>query len=224
MGGPRSMLFRNHTHSIDLVIFLADSEPLWVWSELEPGFEDYGIEYAGDGGNDPATEPGGNYYIVYRQWRPRIPDRVQGHGRPRHGGDADRQRTAASSSTSRGSASIRSSTRTSGPSPASRRSGRSRPSGRSPGCRPGLQDLIDSIDEGRPTVQPARAARPTVALIQAILMSQARGNVKVMLEELARVHDAGALVADHSSRGTAPCVSPRSAVPMGHPTIRCGHR
>ena len=90
MGGPRSMLFRNHTHAIDLVNFLADSEPLWVWSELEPGFEDYGIAYAGDGGNDPATEPGGNYYIAYRQRRPRVPDRVQGHGRARHGRDADR--------------------------------------------------------------------------------------------------------------------------------------
>ena len=65
MGGPRSMLFRNHTHAIDLVGFFVDSEPLWVWSELEPGFEHYGIAYAGDGGNDPATEPGGNYYIAY---------------------------------------------------------------------------------------------------------------------------------------------------------------
>ena len=36
MGGPRSMLFRNHTHAIDLVNFLADSEPVWVWAELEP--------------------------------------------------------------------------------------------------------------------------------------------------------------------------------------------
>ena len=37
MGGPRSMLFRNHTHSLDLVNFLADSEPVWVWADFEPG-------------------------------------------------------------------------------------------------------------------------------------------------------------------------------------------
>ena len=65
MGGPRSMLFRNHTHGIDIVNFLADSPAAWVWAELERGFEDYGTAYAGDGGNDPATEPGANYYIAY---------------------------------------------------------------------------------------------------------------------------------------------------------------
>ena len=36
-----------------------------MWAEFEPGFEDYGMEYAGDGGNDPATEPGGNYYVAF---------------------------------------------------------------------------------------------------------------------------------------------------------------
>ena len=65
MGGPRSMLFRNHTHGIDIVNYLADSPAVWVWAELERGFEDYGTAYAGDGGNDPATEPGANYYIAY---------------------------------------------------------------------------------------------------------------------------------------------------------------
>ena len=65
MGGPRSMLFRNHTHGIDIVNYLADSPAAWVWAELERGFEDYGTAYAGDGGNDPATEPGANYYIAY---------------------------------------------------------------------------------------------------------------------------------------------------------------
>ena len=65
MGGPRSMLFRNHTHGIDIVNYLADSPAVWVWAELERGFENYGTAYAGDGGNDPATEPGANYYIAY---------------------------------------------------------------------------------------------------------------------------------------------------------------
>ena len=52
----------------------------------------------------------------------------------------------------------------------------------------GLQDVVDSLDTGRPPSSPPESARMTVALIQAILMSQARGNVKVMLEELAPVN------------------------------------
>jgi hypothetical protein len=51
----------------------------------------------------------------------------------------------------------------------------------------GLQDVIDSLDTGRPPSSPPESARTTAALVQAILMSQARGNVKVNLEELAPV-------------------------------------
>ena len=43
-GGPRAMLFRNHTHLVDLLCYYADADPIWVVSELEPGFEDYGTE------------------------------------------------------------------------------------------------------------------------------------------------------------------------------------
>ena len=39
MGGPRAMLFRNHTHAIDLIMYLAGAAPEWVIAELEPGFE-----------------------------------------------------------------------------------------------------------------------------------------------------------------------------------------
>jgi hypothetical protein len=55
------------------------------------------------------------------------------------------------------------------------------------GMQAGLQDTIDALDTGRPPSSPPESARTTVALIQAILMSQARGNVKVDLEELAPV-------------------------------------
>lgn len=63
--GPRAMLFRNGTHMIDTICFLADSEPEWVMAELDPGYEDY-TEYRGDGGHDPATEPGGIAYIHFQ--------------------------------------------------------------------------------------------------------------------------------------------------------------
>ena len=53
------------------------------------------------------------------------------------------------------------------------------------GMQAGLQDVIDSLDAGREPSSPPESARTTVALIQAILMSQALGNVKVDLQELA---------------------------------------
>ncbi len=62
--GPRAMLFRNGTHCIDSICWFAGGRPSWVTGDLEPGFENY-VEYAGDGGHDPATEPGANAYIKF---------------------------------------------------------------------------------------------------------------------------------------------------------------
>jgi predicted dehydrogenase len=64
-GGPRAMLFRNGTHLIDLVVWFADAEPVWVAAHLDPGHEHYGPRYAGDGGRDPATDPGGRGLIRF---------------------------------------------------------------------------------------------------------------------------------------------------------------
>jgi predicted dehydrogenase len=184
MGGPRSMLFRNHTHAIDLVGFLVDSEPLWVWSELEPGFEDYGTAYAGDGGNDPATEPGGNYYIAYangvRAYLTGFKDTVGlDTGVTLTGGDGrilvDLEGVRLHSvhhediRTKPGVVTVRP----------------IKPHWTYAGMQAGLRDVIDSLDAGRQPSSPPESARTTVALIQAILMSQARGNVKVDLQELA---------------------------------------
>jgi len=66
LGGPRAMIFRNGTHMIDAINFFAGSDPQWVLAELDPGQESYGPLYAGDGGRDPATDPGGTAYIHYR--------------------------------------------------------------------------------------------------------------------------------------------------------------
>ena len=65
LGGPRAMLFRNGTHLIDCVCFFAESEPAWVFAELEPGYAHYD-RYLGDGGRDPATDPAGSGYIHFR--------------------------------------------------------------------------------------------------------------------------------------------------------------
>ncbi len=66
MGYRRSMLFRNGTHMIDTLSFLSDAEPEWVVAELDDGFEDYGPVYAGDGGTDPRTDPGGYVLLRFR--------------------------------------------------------------------------------------------------------------------------------------------------------------
>lgn len=64
-GGPRAMLFRNGTHLIDLAVWFADAEPVWVVSQLDPGHEQYGPRYAGDGGRDPATDPGARALVRF---------------------------------------------------------------------------------------------------------------------------------------------------------------
>ncbi len=65
LGGKRASLFRNGTHLIDALCYLADSEPEWVFAELEKGFEDY-TAYRGDGGRDTTLEPSASGYIHFR--------------------------------------------------------------------------------------------------------------------------------------------------------------
>ena len=65
MGGARSMLFRNGTHAVDSICFFADADPIWVIAAHEQGFEDYGIEYKGEGGKDPALDPGSTVIIEF---------------------------------------------------------------------------------------------------------------------------------------------------------------
>lgn len=64
MFSPRAMLFRNGTHMVDMIMFFAESDPIWVWSELEEGFDHF-TEYKSDGGHDPATDPAATAYIRF---------------------------------------------------------------------------------------------------------------------------------------------------------------
>lgn len=65
LAGPRAMLFRNATHLVDMVNFFADSDPAWVMADLDESHAAYGPRYAGDGGHDPATDPGASAYVRY---------------------------------------------------------------------------------------------------------------------------------------------------------------
>ena len=64
MYSRRSMLFRNGTHTIDMICFFAESDPAWVFAELEAGFDHF-TEYKSDGGHDPATDPAVSAYIHF---------------------------------------------------------------------------------------------------------------------------------------------------------------
>jgi predicted dehydrogenase len=63
--GGRAMLFRNGGHLIDTINWFAGGEPDWVVGILDEEHRDYPPRYAGDGGRDPATDPGGTGLIHY---------------------------------------------------------------------------------------------------------------------------------------------------------------
>jgi predicted dehydrogenase len=65
--GPRSMLWRNGTHIIDVLLWFASSKPRWVMADAEEGYEDYSFygQRGVDGGKDPALEPAMNGYICF---------------------------------------------------------------------------------------------------------------------------------------------------------------
>jgi len=172
-GGPRAMLFRNLTHTLDLLCYFADDDPLWTVAELEPGFEEYGTAYRGDGGRDPATEPGGYAHVVFRNG-------VRGYlggAKALPAGEALQLLGA----TGRividveGARII-----TAGPDGALVR--RLTPRFTRSGMAAAVADLVASHRAGRPPASPPRDARRSVALTDAILRSQARGNVRVPVE------------------------------------------
>jgi predicted dehydrogenase len=66
LAGPRAMLFRNGTHLLDMTCFFAESETEWVVAELDDEHRAYGPVYAGDGGRNPAFDPGGSAYIRFK--------------------------------------------------------------------------------------------------------------------------------------------------------------
>lgn len=64
--GPRAMLFRNTTHVVDMLCYLADSDPEWLMGELDDEHRNYAPRYAGDGGKVPSTDPGCSAYIHFK--------------------------------------------------------------------------------------------------------------------------------------------------------------
>lgn len=169
-GGPRAMLWRNHSHFLDLMSSFAEGSPAWAIADLEPGFEDYGTAYRGDGGRSPELEPGLNAYVGYdngvraflggmkRAAGQISVDLVGSEGRIL----ANDQRAELVRQTERGLATT----------PIV-------PAGTIGGMQAALADLLTALETGQAPLCPPREARKTVALIEAILASQAAGNAKV---------------------------------------------
>jgi predicted dehydrogenase len=172
-GGPRAMLWRNHTHALDLICYFVDAEPTWVVAELELGFEDYGTAYRGDGGRDPALEPGANAYLAFRNGvrayltgtKRAVPGRVV-HlvgelGRIVIDPEGARLLTRADEVwTAR----------------------RLEPHYTVMGLQAAMLDLVDSLEHDHATSSALESTRLPVAITEAILLSQARGNQPVRVE------------------------------------------
>jgi predicted dehydrogenase len=169
-GGPRAMLWRNHAHFLDLASYFAESDPAWLTAELEPGFGDYGLEYKGDGGRSPELEPGVNAYIAYANgvrvvingWKsstPQVNVDVYGAEARIHVADGGASLVRQEAD---GLATI----------PLV-------PQGTRQSFQAAIQDLMMALETGTDVQSPPREARKTVALIEAILASQAAGNTRV---------------------------------------------
>ena len=170
LNGPRSMLFRNGTHLVDSICYFADSEPDWVFAELETGYEEYS-EYRGDGGHDPATEPSASGYIHFANG-------VRGFFTGGSKVSADPKFRCEIVGTTgtidvgrEGAVLVR---------------GVEREKIRAPewpvsGIPAGVQELVRLVDEGGHPVSPAKDAHRVVEIMIGFLESQRLGNVRVDL-------------------------------------------
>ena len=169
-GGERAMLWRNHSHFLDLISFFAEATPVWVMAELEPGFEDYGTGYRGDGGRSPELEPGVNAYIGYdngvRAFLGGMKATVQQISVDLVGS------TGRILANDQGASLITQSERGLTTTPIV-------PQGTVGGMQAALMNLIAAMEGRQELMSPPREARKTVALIEGILASQAAGNCRV---------------------------------------------
>lgn len=172
LGGPRAMLFRNGTHLMDAICLFAEREPTWVIGRLDDEHADYGPRYAGDGGRDPATDPGGSALIGFDGGLRALVnasketpsafefDLIGATGRLRIGRDSAEltQATTGEYSTSRHLP----------PPPVTRA-----------GMAAAVQELVDLVERGGTPSSSGADARRVLALLLAILQSSAAGGQRV---------------------------------------------
>lgn len=173
MYSPRAMLFRNGTHIVDMILFFAESDPNWVFAELEEGFDDYN-EYKSDGGHDPATDPAAQAYIRFANG---VRGFYNGVKVEMPGSQFDLTFDKARLEVSdRGLTVIRGN--------AHYDWGYSHlPVGEYMFTQQlaYVAEAIEALEQGRPLVSPGTEARKTLAVMLAILQSHCNGNVRVDL-------------------------------------------
>ena len=165
-GGPRAILFRNGTHMIDTICWLAGADPKWVFAELDEGYEDY-WPYQGDGGRNADLEPGCSGYIHFGNGVRAFYNGSKGTA-PRPGFEltgtdgwlwVDERRSLVGSD-----AGIRPLT----PTPLTRFD--------SPAA---IEEIIQALEGGPPVSSPPRQARKTLEIILGFLASQKQGNCRI---------------------------------------------
>ncbi len=170
LNGTRAMLFRNGTHLIDAICYFANSDPEWVFAELETGYEDY-WEYRGDGGHEPKTEPAASGYIHFQNGVrafygggtkivPAPGFRLEIFGTTGYILIDDQEATLY-----RGNSQERIQP----------------PEWPVTGIPAGVQELVHLVDEGGAPVSPGKEAHKAVEITMGFLASQRRGNVRVDL-------------------------------------------
>ena len=175
-GGPRAMLFRLGTHLIDTVCWLAGGEPEWVVGVLDEEHQEYGPRYAGDGGRDPALDPGGSGLVQFNNevrafvnLCKRTPSSKFEIDVFAEGGRLWVNDVSAEVWTAVPKTKPQGLSRRTLPVPVTQRAD-------TPAA---IADIIEAMEQGRETVSPPREARKTLAIILAILQSQAAGNTPV---------------------------------------------
>jgi predicted dehydrogenase len=165
-GGPRAILFRNGTHMIDMICYLAGSEPAWVFAELDEGYEDY-WPYRGDGGRNADLEPGCSGFIHFKNGVRAFYNGSKGL-MPRSGyeltgtsGWMSVEENMLEVGNGTGVRRVVSESLTHSNSAAA------------------VRDLIRAVEQGGETVSPPRAARMTLEIILGFLASQKRGNARI---------------------------------------------
>ncbi len=176
IGGERAMLWRNHPHAIDLMAYYAGADPEWVVGELEPGYENYGTEYKGDGGKTTSTEPAANYYVAFRNgvrgYLTGMKDTMPGLVVALRGANGrivvDEQGATMTviEQIGHGTQAAQSAPRTE----------RINPDWTYAGMEAGIRDIINSLETGQPTAGPAEHGWRSAAILDAVLRSQVDGN------------------------------------------------
>ena len=167
-GGPRAMLFRNGTHRVDALCFLAQSDPEWVFAELDEGFEDY-WPYRGDGGRNPDLEPGCSGYIHFKNGVRAFYNGTK-NVQPRHGYELTGTKGHIFLSERTFDAEIHTED--------GMRRITSDPLVYSDSAS-AVRELIHVIENGGQTTSPPREARKTLEVLLGFMASQKKGNVRI---------------------------------------------